>query len=177
MALAVVLSASSGAEQAAAQARPRRSRVGHVRTGLSGDELLARHALHDRWLVEAAKAFQLPLALLRAVARVESSLNVEARSRKGAIGLMQLMPSTATRMGIGDPTNARQNVMAGARYLRVLANRWRGDLVLTIASYNAGPAAVERYNGVPPYRETRAYVARVLRHYEAYRAGRVLRRR
>jgi len=89
------------------------------------------------------------------------------------MGLMQLMPQTARSMGVRDPFDPRQNILGGTRYLRVLANSFNGDLVLTVAAYNAGGGAVTRYRGVPPYAETRRYVQRVLRHYYAYRAGRV----
>ena len=85
------------------------------------------------------------------------------------MGLMQLMPGTATSMGVLDAFDPRQNVLGGARFLRVLANSFGGDLVRTIAAYNAGPGAVQRYNGIPPYAETRRYVQRVLTHYYEYR--------
>ena len=85
------------------------------------------------------------------------------------MGLMQLMPMTAQSMGVSDPFDARQNILGGARYLRILANRFSGDLVLTVAAYNAGENAVEKYNGIPPYEETQRYVRRVLKHYYAYR--------
>ena len=81
------------------------------------------------------------------------------------------MPFTAQKMGVEDPFDPRQNILGGARFLRILANQWNGDLVLTIASYNAGAGAVERYRGVPPYGETRRYVHRVLQRYYAYRTG------
>jgi len=87
------------------------------------------------------------------------------------MGLMQLMPFTAQKMGVLDPFDPRQNILGGARFLRILANQWNGDLVLTVASYNAGSGAVERYNGVPPYTETRRYVNRVLTRYFGYRQG------
>ena len=77
---------------------------------------------------------------------------------------------TARSMGVSDPFNARQNIHGGARYLRILANRFKGDLVLTVAAYNAGEGAVHKYNGIPPYKETQRYVRRVLKHYYAYRA-------
>ncbi len=87
------------------------------------------------------------------------------------MGLMQLMPRTAASMGVRDPFDPRQNILGGARYLRVLANKFNGDLVLTIAAYNAGEGAVVRYHGVPPYAETRRYVQRVLRYYYAFRSA------
>jgi len=83
---------------------------------------------------------------------------------------MQLMPRTAASMGVRDAYDPRQNIFGGTRYLRILANLFNGDLVLTIAAYNAGEGAVSRYRGVPPYRETRRYVGRVLRHYYAFQA-------
>jgi soluble lytic murein transglycosylase-like protein len=124
---------------------------------------------YDAWLEEAAQLYELPVAFLRAVMRVESDFDPEVVSGDGAMGLMQLMPFTAQKMGVDDPFDPRQNILGGARFLRILANQWKGDLVLTVASYNAGPGAVERHRGVPPFKETRRYVNRVLQHYYAYR--------
>lgn len=103
--------------------------------------------------------------------KVESNFNPNVVSRTGAMGLMQLMPGTARAMGVVNPFDPRQNILGGARYLRVLANMFNGDLVLTIAAYNAGEGAVMRYHGIPPYDETRRYVQRVLHHYYAFRTG------
>jgi soluble lytic murein transglycosylase-like protein len=125
---------------------------------------------YDSYIREAALLYVLPEAFIRAVMRTESGFYVEAVSNKGAMGLMQLMPATARAMGVLDPFDPRQNILGGARFLRVLANRLRGDLVLTIAAYNAGEGAVAKYGGIPPYAETRRYVQRVLTHYYAYRA-------
>jgi soluble lytic murein transglycosylase-like protein len=130
----------------------------------------ARYRRYDGLIDEAARLYQLPETFLRAVMRVESDFNPTVVSRTGAMGLMQLMPKTARSMGVSDPFDARQNVLGGARYLRILANRFKGDLVLTVAAYNAGEGAVEKYNGIPPYKETQRYVRRVLKHYYAYRA-------
>lgn len=129
-----------------------------------------RYTRYEAHLIEAARLYALPVELLRAVMRVESDCDPNAESVDGAIGLMQLMPFTALKMGVRDPRDPRQNIMGGARYLRILANQWKGDLVLTVASYNAGPAAVERYRGVPPFGETRRYVNRVIAHYRAFSA-------
>ncbi|MFM2415280.1 MAG: hypothetical protein RL385_3 [Pseudomonadota bacterium] len=126
---------------------------------------------YDAHFADAAKAYELPVALLHAVAHTESAFNPEAVSGDGAMGLMQLMPFTAKKMGVSDAFDPRQNILGGARYLRILANRWKGDLVRTIASYNAGPGAVERYQGIPPYAETQRYVQRVLARFRQY-AGR-----
>lgn len=131
-----------------------------------------RFQRYEPYLLEAARLYQLPIAFLRAVMHVESDYDPNVVSVDGAMGLMQLMPFTAQKMGVLDPFDPRQNILGGARFLRILANQWNGDLVLTVASYNAGSGAVERYNGVPPYGETRRYVNRVLTHYYAYRQGR-----
>lgn len=128
-----------------------------------------RMRLYRAHIREAASLYQLPEAFLRAIVMVESNFFPDAVSKAGAMGLMQLMPSTAVNMGVLDAFDPRQNVLGGARYLRMLANRFNGDLVLTVAAYNAGEGAIKRYNGVPPYQETRAYVKRVLHHYYAFR--------
>ncbi|MEW5762278.1 MAG: lytic transglycosylase domain-containing protein [Bacillota bacterium] len=111
---------------------------------------------------EAEARFELPRGLVEAVARAESGLNPRAVSPAGALGLMQLIPGTARALGVADPFDPVQNVEAGARYLRQLLDRFGGDLRLALAAYNAGPGTVERYRGVPPYAETRAYVEKVL---------------
>jgi len=112
-------------------------------------------------LARAGQAQALDPALLEAIAWVESRYNQDARSPKGAIGLMQLMPGTARDLGV-DPYDAGQNAAGGAAYLRYLLTRFNGDLTLTLAAYNVGPEAVRRFGGVPPFRETQAYVAAVL---------------
>ncbi len=130
-----------------------------------------RFQRYDAYLAEAARLYQLPVAFLRAVLHVESDYDPNVVSVDGAMGLMQLMPFVAEKMGVLDPFDPRQNILGGARFLRILANQWNGDLVRTVASYNAGAGAVERYKGVPPYSETRRYVNRVLSRYYAYRQG------
>jgi len=113
-------------------------------------------------IAEAARAYGVDPRLIVAVARRESRFNPNAVSRVGACGLMQLMPATARLLGISDIFDVRQNVFGGAQYLRMLLDSYHGDLNLTLAAYNAGPAAVQKYKGVPPFRETRAYVASIL---------------
>ncbi len=103
--------------------------------------------------------------LVRALIQVESAWNPAAVSRAGAMGLMQLMPETATLMRVADPYDPEENVRAGTAFLRRMIDRFDGQLELALAAYNAGPGAVERYGGVPPYAETRDYVRRVLRLY------------
>jgi len=129
-----------------------------------------RQTRYDHLINEAAQLYQLPHSFIRAVMHVESNFNPTVVSRAGAMGLMQLMPKTARSMGVSDPFDVRQNVLGGARYLRILANRFKGDLILTVAAYNAGEAAVDKYEGIPPYQETQRYVRRVLKHYYAYRS-------
>jgi len=105
--------------------------------------------------------------LVSTIAWRESRFNRTAVSKAGAQGIMQLMPETAKWMGVDDVFDAKQNVSGGVRYLKILLDTFRGDLNLVLAAYNAGPGAVERYRGVPPYRETRDYVAGVRTHYES----------
>jgi soluble lytic murein transglycosylase-like protein len=126
-------------------------------------------------LTDAASAQGLPPELVRSVAKVESGLRQQALSPKGALGLMQLMPATAADLGVR-ADRAEDNAQGGARYLRNLLLRYRGDAVLALAAYNAGPGAVARAGGVPPYAETRRYVERVLREFarqQKLRASRI----
>jgi len=116
---------------------------------------------------EAARTHGVDPRLVAAVAARESAFNVHAQSSVGACGLMQLMPATARFLGVGDVFDPRENVLGGARYLRTLLDTFDGDLDLTLAAYNAGPGAVQKYGGVPPYRETQAYVRAVRSSYES----------
>lgn len=100
--------------------------------------------------------------LSRAIIQAESAFNYKARSHAGALGLMQLMPKTAERFGVTDPFDPEQNIRGGTRYLKWLLGYYKGDRAKVVAAYNAGEGAVDRYKGVPPYRETRAYVPKVL---------------
>jgi len=117
-------------------------------------------------IADASRMHGVDPRLVAAVVKRESGYNVLASSPVGAQGLMQLMPSTSRWLGVTNPFDARQNVFAGTRYLRMLLDTFGGDLDLTLAAYNAGPGAVRRHRGVPPYRETIAYVAAVRGHYE-----------
>lgn len=146
-------------ERAAAPSRGPRSAV------RLGSERLHRY---DGFIRAAAQRYQLPESLLRAVIHTESNYYAHAVSRAGAAGLMQLMPKTAKALGVRDVHDPSQNVHGGARYLRLLANRYDGDMVLVLAAYNAGAGNVEKYGGVPPFAETRSYVRSVMRRYYAY---------
>ncbi len=112
-------------------------------------------------LTKASKNAELSPALIEAVAWTESRMNPAARSAKGARGIMQLMPETARQMGV-DPDQMEANIDGGARYLRGLLTTFDGDVAKSLAGYNAGPNAVRRYKGVPPYRETEAYVSAIM---------------
>jgi hypothetical protein len=122
--------------------------------------------LHEL-LSSAGATHNLDVHLLASVVRAESGGHTAAVSRKGAQGLMQLMPRTAAQLGVEDSLRADQNVAGGAAYLDSLLTRYHENLALALAAYNAGPAAVDRWHGVPPYRETRRYVARIIRDFNA----------
>jgi soluble lytic murein transglycosylase-like protein len=145
----------------------------HDRTA-SGDRydwmLLAKAGQYDAIIEKAALSASVEPNLLRAVIVVESGFNSRAVSKRGAVGLMQLMPATASRFGVSDPYDPRQNIHAGAQYLKFLIDRFGQDVRLALAAYNAGEDAVER-NGsqIPPFTETMAYVPRVMRIYQMLR--------
>jgi soluble lytic murein transglycosylase-like protein len=114
---------------------------------------------------KAGRAHDLDVELLASVIRAESGGNVHAVSRAGARGLMQLMPGTADQLGVADSFRADQNINGGTAYLNALLLRYHDNLAYALAAYNAGPAAVDKYHGIPPYRETRLYVARIIRDF------------
>jgi len=122
---------------------------------------------YARDINEAAARYAVPERLIWAVIRAESGFQPRAVSRRGAGGLMQLMPETAAILGVRDVFDPHQNIDAGVRHLRALIERFGHDLRLAVAAYNAGEKAVLRYGSVPPYRETQQYVTRVLRFYDA----------
>ena len=117
-----------------------------------------------------ANAWGVDPALVKAVIANESGFNANATSKTGAQGLMQLEPGTAAELGVTNAYDPAQNVWGGTRYLRGLLDRFHGDVRLAVAAYNAGPGAVEKYNGVPPYAETQSYVQNVLDSYQKYKA-------
>jgi soluble lytic murein transglycosylase-like protein len=135
------------------------------------DAISTRVLSHDTEILEASRDTGIDPNLLRAVIHQESGGNPAARSARGAMGLMQLMPDTARVMGVRDPGRVRENVLGGARYLRTMLTRFGGNVRHALAAYNAGPGAVEKAGGIPPYAETRAYVPRVLALAETYRAS------
>lgn len=128
----------------------------------------SRSSDFDELIEEVANDHEVDPALVKAVVAAESNFETRAVSRAGALGLMQLMPATAAELGVRAPFEPAQNVRAGTQYLKMMLDRY--DAVeIALAAYNAGPQTVDRHQGVPPYKETRAYVARVLRYYSKYR--------
>ena len=123
-------------------------------------------------VIEASRHYNLEPEFVWAVVSVESNFKHNARSRKGAQGYMQLMPATAFHVGVSDINDPKQNVYGGVRYLRTLFDRYKGNHRLTLAAYNAGPGAVKRFKGCPPYPETKRYVGRVMKAYLAEREKR-----
>ncbi len=136
------------------------------------DTKLTPQAMHEL-LTQAGSAHDLDVDLLASVVRAESGGNPHAVSRAGAQGLMQLMPKTAANLGVGNSFAPNENVNGGTAYLDALLKKYHDNLVLALAAYNAGPAAVDRWHGIPPYRETRVYVARVIREFNRRYAARI----
>lgn len=128
-----------------------------------------RFTRYDEHIYEAAGLYQIPVPLIRAVIKVESDYDPRVVSSFGARGLMQLMPAVIKDMGVNDVHDPRENILGGTRLLRILANRYDGDLVRTIAAYHAGVGSLARYGDrVPPYKHTRMYLRMVLDRYEQY---------
>ncbi len=121
----------------------------------------------DSYIRSAARAYDLPFAFIKAVIRAESAFDPHAISPVGAMGLMQLMPRTAESLNCNDAFDPEQNIMAGTQYLRILSNRYNGDLNLMLAAYNAGSGAVARADGIP-YEDTRRYIERIYGYYVEY---------
>ena len=122
----------------------------------------------DEIISEAALIYGVDADLVKAIVRAESNSNPLAISRKGAKGLMQLMPATARKLRVHAPFDPRENIVGGVKYIKGLLTKY-GDLKLALAAYNAGPKAVKKYSGVPPYRETKKYIKKVLKFYKQHK--------
>lgn len=124
---------------------------------------------YDPYINEAAQKYDLSVSLIKAIIKAESDFNPRAVSKKGALGLMQIMPDNVKSLSIRNPFNPRENILGGSYYFKTLFNRFNGKLHLTIAAYNAGPGAVEQYRKIPPFPETRKYVEKVLMYYKYFK--------
>jgi hypothetical protein len=171
-----VEAARPGEVLAAVRERPRSFELFRSGVGPEHRRQIVADLPYGSLIQSAAQRYRLDELLIAAVVEAESSFDANAVSPVGALGLMQVMPTTAAEYGVNDPLDPSENIDLGARYLSWLLSRFEGDLQLALAAYNAGPGAVERFEGVPPFRETRAYVGKVLsryvmHHQQAWRAS------
>jgi soluble lytic murein transglycosylase-like protein len=146
------------------------STAGHAPKKASGatPSKQAKYSAYDVFIDEAAAAYGLPVPFVKAVIRVESNFNSHAVSPVGAMGLMQLMPGTAADLGVEDAFDPRQNIFGGCKYLRMLTNKYNGDINMVLSAYNAGPGNVDKYSGIP-FDATQDYVRDVYGWYQTYK--------
>jgi soluble lytic murein transglycosylase-like protein len=128
----------------------------------------AEHLYH-MFIIQTASHHQIDPALIKAIIMAESGYNTKAVSKKGAKGLMQLMPGTAQSLGVEDIFNPHQNITGGVQYFKQMVNRFNGDVKLALAAYNAGSRNVRNYNGVPPFKATHSYIKKVFKYYQIYK--------
>ena len=124
---------------------------------------------YDRYITKASKQHGVSFPLLKAIIKAESDFNPRAVSKKGALGLMQIMPKNLESLQIADPFDPLENIMGGARYFKKLLKRFNGELSLSLAAYNAGPTVVDLYKTIPPFKETQDYVEKVLKFYYSFK--------
>src|SRR4030095_9024632 len=162
-----MLTGPSGVRQASSAPRPQVARVESAeRDATAAEDDIDTQAGMDAFIKKVAAKYNVSPDVVAAVIEAESEFNPRAVSRRGARGLMQLMPQTAKTLGVDDPFDPRENIEAGARHLRALMDRFGDNLPLVLAAYNAGEVAVIKHRGVPPYRETRAYVKRIMKRLD-----------
>ncbi|MCL2178572.1 MAG: lytic transglycosylase domain-containing protein [Proteobacteria bacterium] len=163
----VYTNAPRGRDKGKTSAIPKATQTGAV--GAQNLAFQSKYEPFEEMVLACAQKYQLPAALLKAVMHAESAFEPSAISPKGALGLMQLMPQTAQQLAVENLLDANANIEAGARYLRMLADLFEGNMVQTLAAYNAGPNALKKYGGqIPPYAETQHYVRKVLALYFVY---------
>lgn len=126
---------------------------------------------YDKEINEASKEYGIDSSLIKAVIHAESAFDHKATSSKGAQGLMQLMPYTADYLSVDNPYDPEENISGGTKYLSILMERFKNDTELVLAAYNAGPESVEKYNGVPPFEETKNFIKKVMTYYDQYKSG------
>lgn len=153
--------------------RPYKLQVHHMKSHDTYPKVGQNEQEHNFYpiIFAAANRYDVDPALVKAIIMAESSYNPMAISKKGAIGLMQLMPTTATALGVEDSLNPEHNINGGVKYLKKLLNRFEGDLELALAAYNAGSKKVKKYKGIPPYKTTQRFVEKVFKYYQRYKKG------
>jgi soluble lytic murein transglycosylase-like protein len=139
-------------------------KISELSSCLSGSSSMNRQ--YDYQIARAALTYEVPFSLIKAMIKVESDYNPVAVSRAGAKGLMQIMPANIKAYGINNPFDPHENIMVGTQYFKSLFEKFNGNLTLALAAYNAGPTCVEKYDCIPPYEETQAYVERVMSYYQ-----------
>lgn len=153
-------------------ARPYKWNTTHA-GGISGLNIAKREHLLLPIIHAAADRYQVDAALVKAIIMAESSYNPTAISKRGAVGLMQIMPATAGDLGVEDLFNPVHNVNAGVRYFKRLLNQFNGDLRLALAAYNAGSRKVKKYQGIPPFKSTQCYIQKVFKYYQYYQGSEI----
>lgn len=165
----LLLFISQGANASSKHKRPKHRSISC--DSYSRSELLSKADKYQPLITKAAQDYKVSPHLITAVITVESCFRPKARSSSGAAGLMQLMPATARRFGVTNRYSSKHNIKAGTKYLKFLLNRFNGNVQLAAAAYNAGEGAVDKYNGIPPYKQTQAYVRKVLNAYRKLAAS------
>jgi soluble lytic murein transglycosylase len=140
----------------------------YVKERTSVSEKFYATSKYDHFISDASREFGVDSRLLKAMIKAESDFDPRAISKKGAMGLMQIMPENFEMLDLKNPFDPWENIKAGARYFKKLHERFNGKLALSLAAYNAGPTAVDRYKNIPPFQETEEYVRRVLRYYRTF---------
>jgi len=146
-----------------------KAKLSDIQEKIYNENLLSKKDLqYSRIIKNTSEKYAIPQKLIKSIIKQESGFNPKAVSPKGAKGLMQLMPQTANLLGVKNIFNPEENIEAGVKYLRMMLNRFQGDIKLALAAYNAGPEAVEKNKGVPDYQETKDYISNVLKNLEIF---------